>query len=203
VGNISAPAVHLAAFTLQIAPTSLSIINRTANQITLAAEPQNNFPNLDALQSGLQFDTVPPGATAPWIQVNSATFSFLTYNSSYSFTAKARNLAGSSPSSAVRVIQVDSRPPAAPVITGLISPFTLIGTAEAGTTVELFENGDSHKPNAAAVASVVAKARDKGLILLSCGTYGNVIRILVPLTAPDALLDEGLQILADSFAAVR
>jgi 4-aminobutyrate aminotransferase-like enzyme len=31
--------------------------------------------------------------------------------------------------------------------------------------VELFENGDSHKPNAAAVAQVVAKARDKGLIL--------------------------------------
>jgi hypothetical protein len=48
--------------------------------------------------------------------------------------------------------------------------------------VELFENGDSHKPNAAAVAQVVAKARDKGLILLSCGTYGNVLRVLVPLT---------------------
>ena len=43
----------------------------------------------------------------------------------------------------MRVIQIDSRPPAAPVITGIISPFTLIGTAEAGTTVELFENGQS------------------------------------------------------------
>ena len=66
--------------------------------------------------------------------------------------------------------------------------------------VELFENGDSHKPNAAAVASVVAKARDKGLILLSCGTYGNVLRVLVPLTAPDEQLDKGLAIIEECFA---
>lgn len=66
--------------------------------------------------------------------------------------------------------------------------------------IELFENGDSHKPNAAAVAQVVAKARDKGLILLSCGTYGNVLRVLVPLTAADELLDRGLAILEECFA---
>ncbi|HWD31991.1 MAG TPA: 4-aminobutyrate--2-oxoglutarate transaminase [Pseudomonas sp.] len=66
--------------------------------------------------------------------------------------------------------------------------------------VELFENGDSHKPNAAAVASVVAKARDKGLILLSCGTYGNVLRVLVPLTAPDEQLDKGLAIIEECFS---
>ncbi|PQO99082.1 MULTISPECIES: 4-aminobutyrate--2-oxoglutarate transaminase [Pseudomonas] len=66
--------------------------------------------------------------------------------------------------------------------------------------VELFENGDSHKPNPAAVAAVVAKARDKGLILLSCGTYGNVLRVLVPLTASDELLDKGLAIMEECFA---
>ena len=66
--------------------------------------------------------------------------------------------------------------------------------------VELFENGDSHKPNAAAVAQIVAKARDKGLILLSCGTYGNVLRVLVPLTAPDEQLDKGLAILEECFS---
>jgi 4-aminobutyrate aminotransferase/(S)-3-amino-2-methylpropionate transaminase len=38
--------------------------------------------------------------------------------------------------------------------------------------------------------------------LLTCGTYGNVIRILVPLTASDALLDEGLAIMADCFDAL-
>lgn len=66
--------------------------------------------------------------------------------------------------------------------------------------VELFDGGDNHKPNAAAVAQVVAKARDKGLILLSCGTYGNVLRILVPLTAPDAQLAQGLAIIEECFA---
>ncbi len=65
--------------------------------------------------------------------------------------------------------------------------------------VEVFEAG-THTPNAAAVAQVVAKARDKGLILLSCGTYGNVLRILVPLTAEDALLDKGLAIIEECFA---
>ena len=65
------------------------------------------------------------------------------------------------------------------------------GAVIEGNAVELFENGDSHKPNAAAVAQVVAKARDKGLILLSCGTYYNVLRVLVPLTAEDELLDRG------------
>ncbi|WP_411390814.1 4-aminobutyrate--2-oxoglutarate transaminase [Pseudomonas sp. MPB23] len=66
--------------------------------------------------------------------------------------------------------------------------------------IELFEGGDTHKPNAAAVAAVVAKAREKGLILLSCGPYGNVLRVLVPLTAPDEQLDKGLAILEECFS---
>ncbi len=65
--------------------------------------------------------------------------------------------------------------------------------------IELFEDGDHHKPAAALVNAVVAKARDKGLILLSCGTYGNVLRVLVPITAEDALLDKGLAIIAECF----
>lgn len=68
--------------------------------------------------------------------------------------------------------------------------------------IELFEEDDVHRPDAALTKKVVTEAARRGLILLSCGTYGNVIRILVPLTAPDALLEEGLAILADSFAAV-
>lgn len=65
---------------------------------------------------------------------------------------------------------------------------------------ELFEPG-THNPDAELTRRVVAEAARRGLILLSCGSYGNVIRILVPLTAEDALLDEGLRILADSLAA--
>ncbi|MDQ0024378.1 4-aminobutyrate aminotransferase/(S)-3-amino-2-methylpropionate transaminase [Variovorax paradoxus] len=69
--------------------------------------------------------------------------------------------------------------------------------------IELFEEGDTARPDAALTKKVVAEAARRGLILLSCGTYGNVIRVLVPLTASDLLVDEGLALLADSFAALR
>lgn len=65
--------------------------------------------------------------------------------------------------------------------------------------IELLRDGDPHQPDAARTSAVVKAAAQAGLILLSCGTYGNVIRLLVPLTAPDSVLDEGLAILADSF----
>jgi 4-aminobutyrate aminotransferase / (S)-3-amino-2-methylpropionate transaminase / 5-aminovalerate transaminase len=42
---------------------------------------------------------------------------------------------------------------------------------------------------------VTAAARERGLVLLSCGMYGNVIRILVPLTIDDELLERGLNLL--------
>ena len=41
-------------------------------------------------------------------------------------------------------------------------------------------------------------AREKGLVLLSCGLYGNVIRILVPLVVSDADLTQGLELLEES-----
>lgn len=69
--------------------------------------------------------------------------------------------------------------------------------------IELFERGDTAQPDAALTREVVAEAARRGLILLSCGSYGNVIRVLVPLTASDLLVDEGLALLADSFAALR
>jgi len=64
--------------------------------------------------------------------------------------------------------------------------------------IELFKNSDVHQPDADLAKAIVAKAAKRGLILLSCGVYGNVIRILVPLTASDALLDEGMAILGDT-----
>ena len=65
--------------------------------------------------------------------------------------------------------------------------------------MELCEGGDPHKPAAELPGKIVARAREKGLILLSCGSYGNVIRILVPLTVPDEQLQRGLAILAECF----
>ncbi|NMH65716.1 4-aminobutyrate--2-oxoglutarate transaminase [Shewanella salipaludis] len=65
--------------------------------------------------------------------------------------------------------------------------------------VELLADG---KPAPQYCAEILAEARARGLILLSCGTYGNVLRILVPLTAPDEQVDRGLAILGDCLGAV-
>jgi 4-aminobutyrate aminotransferase/(S)-3-amino-2-methylpropionate transaminase len=59
----------------------------------------------------------------------------------------------------------------------------------------------TQEPDAATTKKVLAKACDHGLILLSCGVYGNAVRLLVPLTASDALIDEGLDILDTALAA--
>lgn len=65
--------------------------------------------------------------------------------------------------------------------------------------VELFEDGDREKPNAKLTAEVVSRAREKGLILLSCGPYYNVLRILVPLTVEEAQVRQGLAIIGECF----
>ena len=66
---------------------------------------------------------------------------------------------------------------------------------------ELCKNGDVEQPDADLTKRIVTEAAKRGLILLSCGTLANVVRILVPLTAADALLDEGMAVLAESLAA--
>jgi 4-aminobutyrate aminotransferase / (S)-3-amino-2-methylpropionate transaminase / 5-aminovalerate transaminase len=48
---------------------------------------------------------------------------------------------------------------------------------------------------------VTAAAFDRGLLLLACGLYGNVLRLLPPLNVTDDELARGLQILEDSLAA--
>jgi len=68
--------------------------------------------------------------------------------------------------------------------------------------IELFKDGDLAKPDADLTRRLCAEAARRGLILLSCGSYANVVRVLVPLTASDTLIDEGLAILADSLQAV-
>ncbi|EAS0743917.1 4-aminobutyrate--2-oxoglutarate transaminase [Salmonella enterica subsp. enterica serovar Stanley] len=65
--------------------------------------------------------------------------------------------------------------------------------------IELFENGDPGKPNATLTADIVAHAREKGLILLSCGPYYNILRILVPLTIEASQIRQGLEIIAQCF----
>ena len=59
----------------------------------------------------------------------------------------------------------------------------------------------STEPDADATRRVTEQALAAGLVLLSCGTNANVIRILVPLTASDAIIDEGLAKLEQALAA--
>jgi 4-aminobutyrate aminotransferase/(S)-3-amino-2-methylpropionate transaminase len=60
----------------------------------------------------------------------------------------------------------------------------------------------THEPNAAAVASVTAFAAQHGVLLLSAGTYGNVVRFLPSLAISDALLTEALGVLDDALASI-
>ncbi|MBP5855765.1 4-aminobutyrate--2-oxoglutarate transaminase [Marivibrio halodurans] len=60
--------------------------------------------------------------------------------------------------------------------------------------VEFVTDFETAQPDAALTKAIVAKALEKGLVLLACGMHGNAIRVMVPLTASDALIEEGLQI---------
>ena len=66
--------------------------------------------------------------------------------------------------------------------------------------IELVESG-SKAPNAALTAAIAKQAGEQGVILLTCGTYGNVIRFLPPLSISDDLLREGLTVVADALRA--
>jgi 4-aminobutyrate aminotransferase-like enzyme len=66
---------------------------------------------------------------------------------------------------------------------------------------ELVKDPNTKEPDAALTARIVAEAERRGLILLSCGVSANVVRLLAPLTIQDAVLEEGLDILAESIGA--
>jgi 4-aminobutyrate aminotransferase len=63
---------------------------------------------------------------------------------------------------------------------------------------ELVEDRRTKEPATKLAAATVAAARERGLILLSCGLYSNVVRILVPIVIADDELEAGLRILEES-----
>ncbi|MEU6727842.1 4-aminobutyrate--2-oxoglutarate transaminase [Nonomuraea wenchangensis] len=65
--------------------------------------------------------------------------------------------------------------------------------------IELVEPG-TKEPNPTAVQAVVKRCHAEGLLVLTAGTYGNVLRFLPPLVIPEHLLDEGLGILEKAIA---
>ncbi|MFD5865906.1 4-aminobutyrate--2-oxoglutarate transaminase [Agromyces sp. NPDC127015] len=71
--------------------------------------------------------------------------------------------------------------------------------------IELVEPGTrdtSKRPNPEAVASLVAYAAQQGVLFLSAGTYGNVLRFLPSLAMSDELIEDGLRVLDDGLAAL-
>jgi len=60
--------------------------------------------------------------------------------------------------------------------------------------VEFVTDFDSAKPDADFTKRVIAHALKQGLLLLSCGMQGNAVRVMVPLTASDEIVNEGLAI---------
>jgi 4-aminobutyrate aminotransferase/(S)-3-amino-2-methylpropionate transaminase len=68
--------------------------------------------------------------------------------------------------------------------------------------MELAQDGDPHRPDAELTRALVQAAGRRGLIILSCGIYSNVIRFLPALTIPETQLAEGLDLLANALAEV-
>ncbi|WP_458316872.1 4-aminobutyrate--2-oxoglutarate transaminase [Mycolicibacterium brisbanense] len=65
-----------------------------------------------------------------------------------------------------------------------------------------FVTDDALTPNRDAVAEIVRYAQDNGVLTLTAGTFGNVLRFLPPLTIPDDLLREGLGVIRDAVARI-
>jgi 4-aminobutyrate aminotransferase/(S)-3-amino-2-methylpropionate transaminase len=66
--------------------------------------------------------------------------------------------------------------------------------------IELVQGPDDRTPNPAATAAISKACHQLGLVTLTAGTWGNVLRFLPPLVISDALLDEGLSILEQAFS---
>lgn len=66
--------------------------------------------------------------------------------------------------------------------------------------IELVKDRDRRTPAPELTKATSVRALANGLVLLSCGLYGNALRVLAPLTIPDDLLHEGLDLLEKSLA---
>jgi 4-aminobutyrate aminotransferase/(S)-3-amino-2-methylpropionate transaminase len=113
---------------------------------------------------------------------------------------------------AIETMEVEDLPAAArriesimkPRLTELAEKFDVIGEVRgrgAMIAVELVAGGGSKAPNPKLTSAVAAACHREGLIVLTAGTFSNVLRFLPPLVISDDLLNEGLSIIADAFAA--
>ncbi len=64
--------------------------------------------------------------------------------------------------------------------------------------MELVEEGDRRRPGVALTMALISACAERGVVILPCGLYRNVVRFLAPLTISDALLHEGLGIVGET-----
>ena len=83
-----------------------------------------------------------------------------------------------------------------------IAPISAPRGPGAMVAFDVLKDAGSGEPDGARAKAVTSAALAKGLILLSCGVHGETIRILVPLTAADDVIDEGLDIIEASLREV-
>ncbi|HUA19867.1 MAG TPA: 4-aminobutyrate--2-oxoglutarate transaminase [Bryobacteraceae bacterium] len=86
------------------------------------------------------------------------------------------------------------------------SRFPLIGEIRglgAMRAIELVKDRHSKEPAPDETKAILAACHRRGLIIISAGTFGNVIRILVPLIATDEQIAEGLRVLEEALEQVR
>lgn len=95
-----------------------------------------------------------------------------------------------------------------PALLDLQKRYDIIGDVRgigAMLAIELVQPGTgstTKEPNAAAVSAIVAFAAERGLLVLSAGTYGNVLRFLPSLAVSNDLIADAVSVLADAFAAL-
>jgi 4-aminobutyrate aminotransferase/(S)-3-amino-2-methylpropionate transaminase len=68
--------------------------------------------------------------------------------------------------------------------------------------LELVTDRSTKAPDKALTGRLLAAALQRGLILLSAGTFGNIVRILAPLTTSDEIVGEGLDVMEQALEAV-
>jgi len=68
--------------------------------------------------------------------------------------------------------------------------------------VEFVTEADGREPDGALAKAVIAKAADLGLLLLTCGPAGNVIRWIPPIDASSAEISEAIEIFAETLRQV-
>jgi 4-aminobutyrate aminotransferase/(S)-3-amino-2-methylpropionate transaminase len=88
---------------------------------------------------------------------------------------------------------------------GFAQQFPQIGQARGlgpMRALELVSDRQAKTPDKAAAQSVVRYAYEHGVIVMACGTHGNVLRFLIPLTMAEEELDEGLAVIEAALASL-